>query len=87
VALVQVRVQPRASQNAIDGFRDGVLRLRVTAAPAGGEANEAVITLLAKTLGIGRTRISIVRGQGARVKTLEIESMPDDEIRARLGAS
>ncbi len=79
-------MQPKASQNAIDGFRDGVLRLRVTAAPSGGGANEAVVKLLAKTPGIGPTRISIVRGQSARVKTLEIDAMTDDEIKARLGA-
>lgn len=87
MATVQVRVQPKASQNAVDGIRDGVVRVRVTAPPAGGEANDAVIRLLAKVLGIGRTRISIVRGQSARVKTLEVEAMSDDEIRARLGAA
>ena len=51
---LQVRVQPKASRSQVDGFEDGTLRLRVTAAPADGQANTGVIALLAKTLGISK---------------------------------
>ena len=45
-----------------DFLRDGVVRARVTAPPAGGAANDALVRLLAETRRVGRSRISIVRG-------------------------
>ncbi len=50
--IIRVRVQPKASENKILGFREDVLRLRVTAPPEDGKANAAVVRLLAQTLGI-----------------------------------
>ena len=85
MATLAVRVQTRASQNAIVGFRDGALRVRVTVAPTGGEANTAVVRLLAKALGIGVTRVTIVRGHSLRQKVVDLEGIAEGELRAKLG--
>ncbi len=79
-----VRVRPRASRNAVEGFRDGVLLVRVTAPPADGQANEAVIDLLASALKVGKSRLAILRGRASRVKTIEVEGLSEQEVRARL---
>jgi uncharacterized protein (TIGR00251 family) len=70
--LLYVRVQPRASRNEILDVRDARLRLRTTAPPTDGKANEAVIRLLAEHLGIAPSRISILRGSSRRDKQLRV---------------
>lgn len=69
--VLNVRVTPRAGRNEVtrDGDR---LMVRVTAIPDGGKANAAVIKLLAKSLGIAKTRLVLRRGQTARDKVFEI---------------
>ncbi|MCH7735907.1 MAG: DUF167 domain-containing protein [Chloroflexi bacterium] len=83
---LKVRVQPKASRNQVDGFQDGTLRLRVTAPPTEGQANAGVITLLAKTLGVSKSRLEIVRGHGSRNKVVAVESLTEQEVRRRIEA-
>jgi hypothetical protein len=71
--LVQVRVQARARRNEIVEQPDGSFRVRVTAAPADGEANRAVIALLAEAFGVAPSRIALVRGAASRDKLFRIE--------------
>jgi len=72
-----VRLIPRASRNAVAGVRDGVLQVRVTAAPVNGAANRALLDLLGKTLRIGPTAIRIESGATSARKRL---SVPQDAI-------
>lgn len=72
---MKLRVQPGAGRNGIDGLAasaDGepVLKLRVTAPPADGQANAAVVKLLAKAWGVPKTSIEIVAGAKTRNKTV-----------------
>lgn len=83
-ATLRVRVQPRASREAILGWREDALRLAVTAAPVEGEANEAVRRLLARALGVAPSSISLVRGGHGRDKVLRIEGVTASELRSRL---
>ena len=84
---INVRVQPRASRNEITGFdAEGVLRVRVTAPPADGQANDAVERAMAEALGLGRTAVQIVRGATARSKVVEVEGLSEDEVRQRIEA-
>lgn len=69
----------------IEGFErlaDGteVLRLRVAAVPDRGKANAAVVALLAKALHVPRSAITLVSGETARLKTVEIAGDPDLSI-------
>ena len=80
----RVRVQPGASHNRIEEFRDEALRVRVTAPPEKGRANAAVIDLLAEFLGLSSSRLRIVRGATSRVKVIEVEGLDQAELEARL---
>lgn len=68
---ISVRVVPRARRNAVEPQPDGTYRVYTTAAPADGDANAAVIKMLAKHLGVPKSTIKIIRGQTARDKVLE----------------
>ena len=81
---IRVRVQPKASSNQILGFREDVLRLRVTAPPEDGKANAAVVRLLAQTLGISRSDLEVVRGHSSRDKFIRVTSLSAPEVRRRL---
>jgi uncharacterized protein (TIGR00251 family) len=71
--LVSVRVQPRARRNEVMEQQDGSLRVRVTAAPEAGEANRAVIALLAEVFDVAPSRVELVRGATSRDKLFRIE--------------
>lgn len=77
-----VRLIPRASRNALAGVRDGVLHVRVTAAPVNGAANRALLELLGKSLRIGPTSIRIESGATARRKRLSVPSDALERLRA-----
>ena len=84
MARITVRVQPRASSNEVVGYKaDGALRVRVTAPPAEGAANEAVIRLLADALGVPKSAVTVVRGGTARLKLVEIAGVDEVGIRTR----
>lgn len=74
---LSVRLTPKASRNAIDGLSmlaDGrpVVAARVTAAPEGGKANAALVSLLAKTWKLRKSDIEVAAGAAARVKRIHI---------------
>lgn len=85
--LLSVRVQPRARRNEVVGWRGGALRVRVTAAPDGGEANRAVTGLLAAALGVPPSSLELVRGAAARDKLFRVGRLSPAELRARLTVS
>lgn len=75
--VVTVRLTPKGGRDAIDGVEqmaDGrsVLKVRVRAAPIEGEANAALVRLLAKSLGVAPRHVSLVAGTTVRIKRLEI---------------
>ncbi|HMA28069.1 MAG TPA: DUF167 domain-containing protein [Solirubrobacterales bacterium] len=70
---IEVKVTPRASRDEIAGMRDGVLAVRVTAAPVGDSANRAVVKLIARRIGVAPGRVRIARGARGRRKLIEIE--------------
>ena len=80
---VSVRVIPRSSKNAVQWER-GTLRVQLTAPPADGAANEALIALLAERLGLPKRNVSIVRGAASRQKTVEIVGMTGEEVERRM---
>lgn len=70
---IAVRVTPRAGQNMIRRAADGQITIRVTAPPEDGKANAAVQKLLAKSLGLAKSRLYLVRGATARDKLFRVE--------------
>ena len=83
---LKVRVLPKASRNQVDGYEDGTLKLRVTAPPTGGQANAGVIALLAKTLGVSKSKLKIIRGQSSRNKVVLVDTLTEREVRRRIEA-
>lgn len=84
-----VRLTPRGGADRIDGWETdvegrSVLRARVRAAPADGQANAGLVALMARVLKIPRSDVTLTRGAAARVKTLEIAGLSEADIRARL---
>lgn len=83
--LVAVRVQPRASREAVEGWHDGALRVRVTAAPVDGDANRAVLRLLARALGLPLSALDLVRGARGRDKLVRVRGLSAAAVAARTG--
>lgn len=73
--LIEVRVTPNASTNEVilpaNGSADTLL-IRTTATPEGGKANDAVLRLLAKALGVPASSLQLVRGTTARTKVVRL---------------
>lgn len=84
-ARIRVRLTPRGGRDALDGWRDGVLRARVSAPPAEGAANASLVRLVARSLGVPPSHVTIVAGATARVKTLEVSSLDHRTVRDLLG--
>lgn len=88
-ARIAVKLTPGASADRIDGWdvdAEGrpVLKARVRARPVEGEANEALIKLLAKTLGVPKSAVAIQRGGQSRTKMVVIDGLSGDEARSRI---
>lgn len=73
--VFEVRVTPRASRSRVIGVQEGALKVALTAAPVDGAANEALRKLLAKTLGVSKSDVEIVRGDRARIKVLRVKGI------------
>jgi uncharacterized protein (TIGR00251 family) len=87
VTRLTVHVQPRASRNEVVAHAGGPLRVRVTAPPAAGAANEAVRDLLAEALGCPRAAVTIVRGHSARTKLVSVAGLTAADVARRLPAA
>ena len=75
-----VRVQPRASRTSLEGVRDGALLVRLTVPPVEGEANEALVTLLASRLNVPKSAVRILSGEHGRNKRVEISGVTRQQI-------
>lgn len=87
--IIAIRVTPRASRPGLVGWRelhDGreELEIRVSASPVDGAANEAVVRLLAKALGVPRAQVKIISGAAGRHKRVVLP-VDANEARRRLG--
>lgn len=80
---LDVHVQPRASRNAVLGWKEGALKVALTAPPVEGAANAALVDLLAEAFGLKRRQISVVGGRQSRHKTIEISGV-DDAFAAKI---
>ncbi|MBK4217062.1 DUF167 domain-containing protein [Paracoccus caeni] len=68
-----LRVTPKARRNQIALDETGRIKVQVTAAPEDGKANAAVLKLLAKSLGVAKSRLVLVRGASARDKLVRLD--------------
>lgn len=83
-AQIEVRLTPRSGRDELVGFDGRTLRARVSAPPVDGRANRALCRLIAKRAGVPQSRVSVVRGDRARVKLVRVEGVGAAELRAAL---
>jgi uncharacterized protein (TIGR00251 family) len=79
-----IRVQPRAKRTEVAGERAGAVVIRVTAPPVEGKANEAVCKLIAERVGVPKSAVRVVRGEGSRDKRIRVDGVPAQRVRAAL---
>ncbi len=73
--LIEVKVEPRSSKKGITGVMDNVLKVKLTAPPVEGEANEQLVEVIAEATGVRKSSISVVRGRSSKRKTVEIKGV------------
>jgi hypothetical protein len=83
---IELAVTARAAADRVGPFRDGVLRVRVTRPPADGEANRAVLRLVARAIGVPTSRLTLAAGERARRKRITVDGIDAAELGRRLAA-
>jgi len=79
-AKIAVRVQPRAKSNEIAAIREGVVQIRIAAPAIEGRANEALRKLVAKTLGVAPSNVTVIRGHHSKDKVLEVDGITQQQL-------
>jgi uncharacterized protein (TIGR00251 family) len=82
-----VRIQPRASSSGVVGIHGEALKVRVTAPPVDGSANEMLVKVLAGTFGVPAKAITILSGATSRTKLVRVEGVTSDDVSRVLGLS
>jgi uncharacterized protein (TIGR00251 family) len=82
-----IQVTPRASRAEIAGVQDEALKVKVTALPVEGAANEACIKLLAKELGLKKSQLEIFAGGKSRRKTVVVKDILKVELEKKINAA
>jgi uncharacterized protein len=84
-AALAIRVTPRASRNEIaEILSDGTVRIRLTAPPAEGKANEALVDFLAEVLNVPRSHIEIVAGITGRDKLVSVLDLDTETVHQKI---
>src|SRR2546426_9517557 len=81
---ISIRVQPRASRNAVVGWTGDPLNIRLTAPPVEGAANAACLAFLADLLDLPQSHNEILKGARSRTKLVQITGLSQEEVYARL---
>jgi uncharacterized protein (TIGR00251 family) len=82
----EVWAKPKSKKSQILGVRDAALEVALAAMPVDGAANEELVRLLAKTLGITKRDVVLVRGDSSRGKLVAVTGLTLAEVEARLRA-
>jgi uncharacterized protein (TIGR00251 family) len=82
--LLPVKVEAGSRRNAVLGERDGALNVCVTQAPEKGKANQAVVEIVAKALGLRKSQIQVATGPTSPRKRLLVSDISVEELSAKL---
>ena len=86
MARLTVKVHPRARRSALAGRLGDAWKLSLAAPPVDGKANDECVRFLAEFARVPRSRVRIVMGLTSRVKVVEIEGVPQEDLERRLAA-
>ena len=87
MAVIAVKVVPRAAKDEIVGWLEDALKVRVQAPPQDGRANRALEELLAEALSLKKNAVTVTTGRASAHKRVAIEGLTRDEIVRRLGGA
>lgn len=82
--VLRVHVQPGSGRSAMVGKHGNALKVRVAAPPVGGRANEALLALVAQTLGLKGEQVTLLSGESSRTKRVKITGLDTDGVRQLL---
>lgn len=77
--IIEVYVQPKSSRDGIVSVEGGKIKIKVTAPPEDGKANERVREIIAKALNTSKSNVEIIRGEKSRAKVIKIWDLSLDE--------
>lgn len=80
--ILAVRVQPRAARDELKVEADGRLRLRITAPPVGGKANEHLRVFLGRAFGVTRSQVNVAGGKRSRNKRIVVHGADPEKVLA-----
>ncbi len=83
--ILRVQVQARASRDEVAGAHGEAIKIRVTSPPVGGAANTHLVALLAKKLGVPRSRLELRAGSTSRLKSIVVQGISAAEVQELLG--
>ena len=84
MARLTVKVHPRAKRSALAGRLGDAWKLSLAAPPVDGKANDECVRFIAELAGVPRSRVRIVMGLTSRLKVVEIEGVPQEDLERRL---
>ncbi len=82
--LISLYIQPGASKSEIIGEHNGSLKIKIKAPPVDGKANDEVIAFMAKTLGVSKRDISLVKGDKSREKKVLVRGASIEQLQSLL---
>ena len=85
--VLRLHVQPGAGRTAVGGRHGDALKVRVAAPPERGRANDAVVGLVADTLGVPAAQVEVVSGPASRAKRVRVSGIEADDVRRLLAAA
>lgn len=85
--MLEIAAKPRASKSRVVGVRGEALAVALAAPPVDGAANEELVMVLARALGVAKSAVAIVRGETSKTKRVAIRGLDEAEVRARLAAA
>jgi hypothetical protein len=80
----QVQAVPRASRAEIAGIQEGELKIKITALPVDGAANEACLKLLAKALKLKKSQMEILAGAKSRKKIILVKNINKKDLEEKI---
>jgi len=81
---ISLRVHPNAARSEVVDLAGGVLKVRVAAPPVKGKANKELITFLSRALGVGKDKLTIIKGHTSRSKVIAIDGLSREEVMKQL---
>jgi hypothetical protein len=84
---LRLTIQPRASRTEVAGLHGALLRVRLSAPPVDGAANEELVRFLAKVLGVPTRMVEVTAGHASRQKTVTVAGLDPAAAARALGLS